>query len=131
MNERVGPAEIGTWYARADKGEQFQVVGRDEFSRTIEIQLFDGDLDEIEEDTWNALQLERRDPPEDWTGPVEVEADDLGYSETAMAPGDWIVPLQPLQAEGESWEDVTVEEERDALDEVALAEAFAVDIPAA
>jgi len=65
----------------------FQVVGRDENSRSIEIQSFDGELDEIDTETWATLPLERVEPPEDWTGPMEdVATDDLGYSQTEMAP---------------------------------------------
>ena len=36
MNMSVGRPEIGQWYAPTDKGELFQVVGRDEPSRTTE-----------------------------------------------------------------------------------------------
>ena len=125
-----GRAEIGQWYSRADKGEVFQVVGRDEASDAIEIQAFDGDLDEIDEDTWNTLQLERIAPPEDWTGPVDVvEADDLGYSETAMHASDWSVPLQSLKVERESWEETDPREDRDALGEGAPVELFSADLP--
>jgi len=118
MNAGVGKAEIGEWYTRADKGEVFQVVGIDERAHTIEIQVFDGDLDEIDEETWGALPLERCAPPEDWTGPVdEVEPDDLGYSDTAMRPADWREPLQPVRPGEESWSGVPPESEGDASGE--------------
>ncbi len=102
MHMGVGRARIGQWYARCDKGEIFQVIGCDEDSPTIEIQNFDGDLDEIDRDTWSALRLALAAPPEDWTGPVDdVERDDLGYSETGMTGADWSEPLRQLRAEGE------------------------------
>lgn len=102
MNTGVGRPRIGQWYAHCDKGEIFQVIGLDEDSRTIEIQGFGGDLDELEEESWAALPLALAAPPEDWTGPVDdVERDDLGYSETEMTGADWSAPLQPLSAEGE------------------------------
>jgi hypothetical protein len=59
MNISVGKPEIGQWYSRADKGEWFRVVARDDESRTIEIQSFDGEVDEIDAETWNTLPLER------------------------------------------------------------------------
>ena len=63
----------------------FKLVGHDDRWRTIEIPCFDGDLDEIDDETWNALPLERSAAPEDWTGPLDdVETDDLGYSETGV-----------------------------------------------
>ncbi|RPI60795.1 MAG: hypothetical protein EHM50_06770, partial [Lysobacterales bacterium] len=119
----VGPPEIGQWYARGDKGEQFRVIGRDNESRAIEIQTFDGDIDEIDAETWGTLSLERVEPPEDSTAPLDdVELDDLGYTETAMAGADWSGPLQPLPAPREAWEDPEAEEDRDALGEGTPAE---------
>lgn len=132
MNSYVGRPEIGAWYARLDKGEAFRVVGFDDRSRTIEIQSFDGDIDEIAEDAWQTLPLERSEPPEDWTGPIDdVEADDLGYSETAMAAADWTRPLQPLKTESEPWEDAEPEDERDALGEGSPSEPLSADLPEA
>jgi hypothetical protein len=110
----------------------FQVVGRDEISHTIEIQSFDGELDEIDTATWATLPLERVEPPEDWTGPMDdVETDDLGYSETDMAPSDFTQPLEPVRVQGESWEDAEPEEERDPLGEGAPEEPFTTDVPEA
>lgn len=116
MNTGVGRARIGQWYTRRDKGEIFQVVGYDEESRTIEVQTFDGDLDEIDAQTWAELPLALAEAPEDWTGPVDdLERDDLGYSETDMTGADWAEPLQTLREkeEGkEAWEDSRPEGER-------------------
>src|SRR5208337_64136 len=104
MNTSVGRARIGQWYLHSDKGELFQVTGLDLQARTIETQNFDGDVDEIDEDSWTALPLSLAEPPEDWTGPVDtVEVDDLGYSETAMTAEDWEAPLQPLSGTQEAW----------------------------
>ena len=130
MNTRVGPARIGQWYARADKGEVFQVTGLDAKAGTIEIQSFDGDLDEIDEETWAELPVELAEAPEDWTGPMDdVEVDDLGYTDTAMRGPDWTEPLTPFHgaaARQEAWEDETPayesnpEEEKAAVNDLAL-----------
>lgn len=109
MNISVGSAQVGQWYQRRDKGELFVVTGRDEHDGTIEIQTFDGDLDEIDEETWNELPLLLAEPPEDWTGPVDdVETDDLGYSDTENPPTHW---NPSLTATRESWTDSGVAEE--------------------
>jgi len=71
MNINVGAAQIGQWYMHLDKGEPFLVTGYDEKSRTIETQALDGDLDEIDEETWRSLPLERAEPPEDWTETID------------------------------------------------------------
>jgi hypothetical protein len=106
MNKSVGRPEIGQWYAHRDKGAVFQVVGYDDRTRSIEIQEFEGDLDEIDADTWDTLPLERSEPPEDWTGPVDdVEKDDLGYSDNESKPLEWAQPLEARTVEVEDWGD--------------------------
>jgi len=67
MNANLIRPDIGQWYAHTDKGELFQVAVRDEESRNIEIQYVDGDLDEIDAETWAMLPIERVEPPEDMT----------------------------------------------------------------
>jgi hypothetical protein len=112
MNNGVGSARLGQWYLRRDKGEIFQVTGYDREASTIEIQTFDGDLDEIDEETWRILPLGLAEPPEDWTGPMDdVERDDLGYSETQMSGVDWAEPLDPYPPAPEAWEETAAEDE--------------------
>jgi hypothetical protein len=78
MNINVGQAEIGQWLGHVDKGELLQVVGHDDQSHAIELQSFDGYVDEIDDETWNTLPLERSAPPQDWTAPMDdLETDDL------------------------------------------------------
>jgi Family of unknown function (DUF6763) len=130
MNKAVGRAQIGQWYSHLDKGETFQVTAVDEKSKTIEIQSFDGDLDEIDDATWSALPLELTEPPEDWTGPVDdVEVDDLGYSDTEMKTRDWEAPLQPFPVASEEWEETTPPGERDPEGEGTPEEQLALDEP--
>jgi hypothetical protein len=122
MNRGVGNAQVGQWYLHLDKGEIFQVTGYDDESRMIEIQSFDGDLDEIDEEAWATLPLGLAEPPEDWTGPVDdVQVDDLGYSETDMTAADWIQSLQPFRPARESWEESNPDAETDADSELEAA----------
>lgn len=75
--------EIGSWY-RQSGGELFEVVAFDGDEGTIEIQYFDGTVEERDIEDWEALwedgALETADPPEDWTGSVDVEPEDQGNS---------------------------------------------------
>ncbi len=79
MNNAVGAARIGQWYTHLDKGEPFLVTGYDEKSGTIETQELTGDLDEIDEETWDLLPLTLAEPPEDWS----ESTIDAGESESA------------------------------------------------
>jgi Family of unknown function (DUF6763) len=131
MNTGVGRARIGQWYTRLDKGEIFQVTGYDPDSRSVEVQTFDGDLDEIDLETWSALPLGFVEPPEDWTGPMDdVERDDLGYTETEMTGEDWAEPLRTLRPteEGEeASQGAPADDERDLEGEDAPIEELALD----
>lgn len=69
---------VGQWYRRPDTEELFQVIDWEEPSGTVRIQMFDGNLDELEEDTWRVLSPEPVEPPEDWTGPLDnVDSGDV------------------------------------------------------
>jgi len=71
---------VGQWY-RGGTNELFEVVAIDEADETIEIQYFDGTVTEIDFDSWNEQLLDElidvADAPEDWSGAVDVEAEDL------------------------------------------------------
>lgn len=69
---------VGQWYRPVHKGRAFQVVAVEPDKGTIEIQKFDGDIDEWDMDTWRATPLDLISEPEDWTGPVDdIERSDL------------------------------------------------------
>jgi hypothetical protein len=100
MATRLIP-EIGHWYAHRDKGQMFQVVAFDRDDGYVEIQDFDGDVDELDLDTWFAMPLDPAEAPEDWTGPVDdVEADNVGdASGTETSARDWRGPLDEIPAQ--------------------------------
>jgi len=72
----VNPAPvIGKWYARPG-GESFEIVAIDNDDRTVEIQYFDGTVEEIDLDEWQQEEIQAVEPPEDWTGSVDVDPED-------------------------------------------------------
>jgi len=64
--------QVGRWYLRWDKGEIFQVTGRDASVGQIYIRTYDGGSSVIPLDQWNTLSLSDADPAEDWAGPDEI-----------------------------------------------------------
>lgn len=73
---------IGNWYRNEETGDDFEVVALDEDAQTIEIQYFEGELEELDLDAWYELPIESIEAPEDWSGPFdELEPDDLGFDE--------------------------------------------------
>jgi hypothetical protein len=69
---------IGDWY-RSNGGALFEVVALDD-DGTVEIQYFDGTVEEMDIEDWEAQweegALESAEPPEDWSGSVDVEGGD-------------------------------------------------------
>ena len=97
MTNNAGP-QLWQWYAHLDKGQEFRVVAVDETNQLVEIQHFDGGIEEMDFDSWLQLEIETIEPPEDWTGPIDdVERDDLGYTETEMNEEDWRSPLREIR----------------------------------
>jgi hypothetical protein len=106
---------VGNWYRHLDKGQLFCVVAIDQDAGVVELQHFDGDIEEVELAPWYEMTLEPAEAPEDWTGPADdIERDDLPYTETDMSSSDWTGSLQELpEPAQEPWEDLTPEDERD------------------
>jgi len=71
--------EVGRWY-RTSSGTTFEVVAIDEDDGTIGVQYFDGTVEELDLEDWEAQraanEIEEAEAPEDWTGSVDVEGDD-------------------------------------------------------
>jgi hypothetical protein len=86
---------IGEWF-QGPSGELFEVVAIDHDDDTIEVQYFDGTLEEFDSETWAAQGVIEADPPEDWTGSVDMEPEDYEL-ETKIANSEtWSAPLEYL-----------------------------------
>lgn len=91
--------QVGQWY-RNEAGALFEVVAMDGDEGIVEIQYFDGDIEELDMDAWYAQMLQPEAEPEDWSGPFDdLVADDLGDTEQARTPGEWTNPLETLDWE--------------------------------
>ena len=64
------------WYRDLEADETFQVLSVDEDQELIEIQHLDGDVEEIDLDTWTELDVEPTDEPEGWSGSGDDEDED-------------------------------------------------------
>ena len=66
----------GQWYENIDENESFRVLSVDEDSELIEIEYLDGDLEELDLDTWQELDLDKIDQPEGWSAAEEEEEEE-------------------------------------------------------
>ena len=81
---------VGQWYENIDENDSFRVLSVDEDAELIEIEYLDGDIEEIDVDTWAEFDLDKIEQPEGWSGAdiakPEDEADD---DEDEVDDDDW------------------------------------------
>ncbi len=91
---------IGDWY-RVSGGELFEVVAVDDDDATIDIQYFDGTLEEMDREDWESQweegALEAAEAPEDWSGSVDVDAEDESAGGGESAGDDTTLRASPLE----------------------------------
>lgn len=105
---------IAQWYHYPQKAQKFQVTAIDGKAATVEVQYFDGNLDEFDLTTWYAMEVERIEEPEDWTGPMDnIEKDDLNPVGTEMRWEDWDAPYDEELEKAEAGPRITEEEEEE------------------
>ncbi|HSW14083.1 MAG TPA: TraR/DksA C4-type zinc finger protein [Solimonas sp.] len=62
---------IGQWYRRADRPQAFQVVASDRGERIVDVEYFDGTVDEWPLAHWALLDVSPCEPPLDCSGPYD------------------------------------------------------------
>ncbi|HEX5460042.1 MAG TPA: DUF6763 family protein [Steroidobacteraceae bacterium] len=63
----------GQWYENVEDEESFRVLKVDEDSELVEIEYLDGEIEEIDLETWHEMDLEQTDEPEGWAKSDEDE----------------------------------------------------------
>jgi len=66
----------GQWYENLEEEESFRVLSVDEDSELLEIEYLDGDIEEIDLETWHEMDLERIEEPEGWSESDDEDAED-------------------------------------------------------
>ena len=66
----------GQWYENLEEEEQFRVLTVDEDSELIEIEYLDGDIEELDVESWHEMDLEKIAQPEGWSEDDEEEEED-------------------------------------------------------
>jgi hypothetical protein len=65
----------GQWFEDLEENEIFLVLSVDPDEELVEIQYENGDIEEIDLDTWHELDLERAETPEGWPSAEEPAAE--------------------------------------------------------
>jgi hypothetical protein len=61
----------GQWYEDLEENEVFRVLSVDPDEEIVEVQYENGDIEEMDLDTWHELDLERAQEPEGWASDVD------------------------------------------------------------
>ncbi len=86
---------IGQWYKRPGRGI-FEVVAIDDQARTIELQHFDGTVDELDRESWDDTWIEVVEAPEDYSGSLDMQSRDYQAKEDEKSAQNWDDPLNYL-----------------------------------
>lgn len=87
---------VGNWY-KTLTGETFEVVALDTEDGTVEIQYFDGTIEELDLESWDDVSLGQVAAPEDWSGSLDMELEDYGVDLEAVIFDDWSNPLDRFE----------------------------------
>jgi hypothetical protein len=83
----------GQWYENLEEEEQFRVLSVDEDSELIEIEYLDGDIEELDVETWHEMDLDKIAEPEGWSESDDEDDseddDDLDDDEDEDDDDDW------------------------------------------
>jgi predicted dehydrogenase len=66
----------GKWYEDLEENEVFKVLSVDPDQELVEVQYENGDIEEIDLDTWHELDLELSQEPEGWANDDEEEEEE-------------------------------------------------------
>ena len=77
----------GQWFEDLEENEVFRVLSVDPDEEIIEVQYENGDIEEMDLDTWHELDLERASEPEGWAS--DDDADKKEEEEEEEDEDDW------------------------------------------
>ncbi|EGV52340.1 membrane protein [Candidatus Endoriftia persephone str. Guaymas] len=87
--------KIGDWF-RTNEMENLEVVAFDPEEGLVEVQFYDGTVEEYDLEAWEALDAKQIAPPEDWSGSYDLSRDDYGVDLDKPAGNNHINPLDHL-----------------------------------
>jgi len=96
MNFEPTP-HIGDWY-RNTTGSAFEVVAQDDDDDTLELQYYDGTLEELDVEGWESMRPQPIEPPEDWNGSLDLAPEDGHPAEIVLETEDWMRQLERLDS---------------------------------
>jgi len=66
----------GQWYENLEDEESFRVLKVDEDSELVEIEHLDGEIEEMDLESWHEMDLEQTSEPEGWAESEDEDEDE-------------------------------------------------------
>ncbi len=89
--------KIGDWYKNTI-GDAFEVIAQDDDDDTLELQYYDGTLEELDAENWESMRPVPIEPPEDWSGSMDIAPEDTYTPEIWAETEDWMSALDRLDS---------------------------------
>jgi hypothetical protein len=89
---------IGDWFKTVE-GEKLEIVAYDQEEGVVEVQFYDGTIEEYDLEDWEELEATPIAPPEDWAGSYDLSKDDYGVDLDRPAGHAPLNPLDHLDEE--------------------------------
>ena len=93
--EKVQPI-VGNWYQRPGRAI-FEVVAIDDHTRTVELQFFDGTVDEMDLERWHKTFIQNVEAPEDYSGSMDLQDDNYEAKDDDLVAQEWDDPITYLE----------------------------------
>src|SRR5580658_4365629 len=71
----------GQWYENLEEEESFRVLSVDEDTELVEIEYLDGDIEEMDVESWHEMDLEKIPEPEGWSDEEDEAEDDEDWED--------------------------------------------------
>lgn len=88
--------KVGGWY-RTIEGDNLEVVAYDPDDGVIEVQFYDGTVEEYDLEDWEELEAVPIAPPEDWSGSLDISKDDYGVELDRPAGEMYLNPIDDIE----------------------------------
>lgn len=93
--QKVTPI-IGRWYQRPGR-DIFEVVAVDDHARTVELQFFDGTVDELDREAWDTAFIQSVEAPEDYSGSLDLQDNQYDEKGDDLVRQAWDDPITFLE----------------------------------
>ncbi len=81
--------QIGEWY-QYPSGESFEVVAINEQGGTVQVQHYDGTIEELDLFAWDMRDTVPAAPPDNWSGSLDMDPQEFKEGDEPNLDEEWL-----------------------------------------